>query len=184
LSTENGSPAPIVRLDGVPAGVRIVAGGADALVARHVADQVERARREGQRAACDTAAKALTAASERLDLAREEAAAALASQAVELALEIARALIRAEVSAGRHGLEAMVRDALAASGAGRGACVLHVHPHDAAMLAGVRFRAGTVIEPDETVARGDVHVSTANGLLVREIPEALAAIEARLGELL
>ena len=169
MSTENGSSTPLVRLDGVPAGARIVAGGADALVARHVAEQVERARREGQRAACETAAKALAAAAERLDLAREEAAATLASQSVELALEIARNLIRAEVPA---------------SGAGRGACVIHVHPHDAAMLAGVRFRAGTAIEPDETVARGDVHVSTANGLLVREIPEALASVEARLGELL
>lgn len=184
MSTERRTATRAVRVDRAPANARIVAGGADELLARRVEERLESARREGERAACAGAAKALETAAARLDEARDRAAAALASQAVELGLEIARALIRVEVQAGRHALETMVRDALAASGVGRGACVVHVHPLDAAALAGVRFRAGTVIEPDDAVARGDVHVSTASGLLVREIPEALVSIEQRLRELL
>jgi flagellar biosynthesis/type III secretory pathway protein FliH len=48
----------------------------------------------------------------------------------------------------------------------------------------VRFRAGTELEPDDAVARGDVHVETPHGLLVRETSEALRSIHERLlGEL-
>ena len=46
------------------------------------------------------------------------------------------------------------------SGAGRGRCVVYAHPEDAARLASVSFRAGTVVEPDESVSRGSVRVAT------------------------
>jgi flagellar biosynthesis/type III secretory pathway protein FliH len=145
---------------------------------------VAAARAVGLRGAGLRAAAALDAACARLDQAREEAAASLALHAVQLAVEIAQTLVRAEVSAGRHDLEAIVREALAASGVGRGDCVVHLNPLDAAAVADVRFRAGTRIEADEAVRRGDVQVSTPHGLLVREIPEALRSIHERLlGEL-
>ena len=78
----------------------------------------------------------------------------------------------------------IVRDTLSASGVGRGACVVHVHPRDAERLRGVPFRSGTEIEADPEVAEGDVHVTTPHGLLVREIDELLLAVRSRLhGEL-
>ncbi|MCC7011016.1 MAG: hypothetical protein IT454_00525 [Planctomycetes bacterium] len=158
----------------------LVPGGLDAWLERRLAA----ARTQGERLASQRAAQALERAEAKLDAAREEAAAALARSSVQLAVEIARTLVRNEIDNGRMNLERIVRDSLAASGVGRGACSVHLHPLDAAQLANVKFRSGTAIEPDEAVARGDVHVVTPNGLLVREIPEALRAIHERLlGEL-
>ena len=46
----------------------------------------------------------------------------------------------------------------------------------------MRFRTGTRIQADEGVSRGDVHVETSLGLLVREAFGALESIEQRLLE--
>jgi hypothetical protein len=73
-----------------------------------------------------------------------------------------------------------VRETLSASGVERGPCVVHLHPEDAARLSEVRFRSGTRIEADEGVARGDVQVSTPQGLLVRDLEDCLGAIAAGL----
>jgi len=180
LSTERRPGALVARLHAVPLNVSVAAGGFDEALAR----RIEAARREGvaigQAKDRDRAALALDQACERLDADRAAAADKLAHTAVELAIEIARVLVRSEIDSGRHAIEKMVRESLGASGVGRGACVVHLHPLDAASLASVKFRAGTEVEPDEAVARGDVHVSTPQGLLVRETHEALRAIHERL----
>jgi flagellar biosynthesis/type III secretory pathway protein FliH len=183
LSTDADRNALRVELPARPASAKLAPGGDGALEAwiqRRVAAARTAGVEEGARQASTRAAKALEAACVRLDEARERAAEALSRNAVQLAVEIARALVRSEIEAGRHGLEAIVREALAASGVGRGACVVHLNPLDAASLADVKFRTGTTIEPDESVARGDVQVSTPQGLLVREMHEALRSVHERL----
>jgi flagellar biosynthesis/type III secretory pathway protein FliH len=107
---------------------------------------------------------------------REKAAADLAHTSVLLATKIARELLRAEIDVGHYDLERVVRDALAVSGVGRGACVVHLNPIDAERLKHVPFRAGLTIEADHEVARGDVHLTTPVGVLVRDIDDALEAI--------
>ncbi len=180
MSPDPKRSALFVSLAAAPTQARLAPGTLDDAVAR----RIEAARQEGvaigrtqDRA---RAAQALDAACERLDRAREQASGFLSRNAVDLAVEIARTLVRSEIDAGRHNLEAMVREALGASGVGRGACVVHLHPLDAAELADVKFRAGTTLESDESVLRGDVHVSTPQGLLVREMHDALRSIRERL----
>ena len=75
-----------------------------------------------------------------------------------------------------------VREALAASGAGRARVRVHVAPADAERLATTPFREGTEVVADPALRRGDVHVETERGLLVREIDETLEAIRTRLTE--
>lgn len=169
-----------VRVDRSPTAARVVPGGLDGFLRRCLAQ----ARAEGERDASQRAAKAFEAATARLEAQQAEAADALARNAVQLAVEIARTLVRVEIDAGRHGLEKIVRESLAASGVGRGAAQVHLHPADHALVADVRWRSGTVVEADEAVQRGDVHISTHQGLLVREINDSLRAIHERLlGEL-
>jgi flagellar biosynthesis/type III secretory pathway protein FliH len=165
-----------------PTAARVVAGDLDAFVERLRRAAYEEGEAAGRRAEREGAARRLDEAAERADAAGGEAAADLAHTAVQLALEIARQLVRREVDAGRHDLERIVRDTLAAAGAGRGACVVHLHPSDVEALRGARFRSGTRLQADVGVARGDVHVETSLGLMVREIDDALAAIGARLAE--
>lgn len=180
MSPEHSRSALSATLHAPPAQAHLAAGALEAAIER----RIEAARSEGvalgREQDRERATLALDAACQRLDGARELAAAQIAHTAVELAVEIARTLVRSEIESGRHGLEAMVRDALAASGVGRGACVVHLHPLDAASLADVKFRAGTSLEADEAVLRGDVHVSTPQGLLVRELHDALRSIKERL----
>jgi flagellar biosynthesis/type III secretory pathway protein FliH len=167
-----------VELDGPLAGVRLIAHGeADVRAAL-----VERARCEGKAAGRAEAGALLDAAVARIAAAEEEARAALARIATELALEIARTLLRKELARDGHDVERIVRDTLAEAAVGRAACVVHLNPSDHARLADVRFRGGTRIEPDEGVARGDVHVETALGLLVRDVDAALASIGRKLRE--
>jgi flagellar biosynthesis/type III secretory pathway protein FliH len=96
--------------------------------------------------------------------------------AAELALEIARTLLRTELARGNYDLERLVRETLGEASVGRSPCVVHLHPADHARLADLRFRSGTRLEPDEGVSRGDVHVETPPGLLVRDVDGALDAI--------
>ena len=121
-------------------------------------------------------------AAERVDQACASARDELSSTAVELALTIARELVRAEVKAGRHALEEIVRETLAASEAGRAACTVHLHPEDALAMDGVALRASTALEADVEVPRGHVHVETARGLVVRDLDAALDEVAERLRE--
>lgn len=175
-----------LRLERPPAAARLLAGDLRALLAARVAererDAREAGRREGEQAAHAAAAAALSAAAERLDASREGALDDLAHTAVDLAVEIARCLLRVELPAGRYDLEGMVREALSFSGVQRGPCVVHLNPADARRLEGVAFRAGTRVEPDEGVSPGSVHVTTPQGLLVRDLDEALRSIRERLHE--
>lgn len=171
-----------VALHAPPADAKASASAIDATFERLLASAAAAAHAEGRRAAIADAAQILEKAGEKLDAAREEATAQVASTAVQLAVGIAQELLRTEIAAGRYDLERIVREALAFSGVGRAPCVVHLHPTDAATLASVRFRAGTAIEADEAVSRGDVHVSTPRGLLVREVDETLRSIRARLRE--
>lgn len=127
---------------------------------------------EGRAQALDQAAGALETAAAELEAEHARAA----KLAVEMALEISRVLLRREAQAGNYDLETIVRETLAVSGVDRGRCVVHLNPEDAKTLEHVTFRAGTVIEPDVAVARGNVQVSTPRGLLVREFEQALDAI--------
>lgn len=137
---------------------------------------------EGAEKARDGVLETLERAVERVDSAREEAIASLSRIAVELGVEIARSLLRHEVRADNYDLERIVRQTLEEAGVGRGPCVVHLNPVDVERLKGVRFRTGTTIQPDEGVARSDVHVETSLGLMVRETMGALEEIEKRLRE--
>ncbi|MGD2017272.1 MAG: FliH/SctL family protein [Planctomycetota bacterium] len=128
----------------------------------------ERAHTEAVRRACG----ALERAGEELVAAREAAEAALASDAVHLAVEIARQLLRVEIAEQNYGLEEIVRSTLAASEIKRGRCVVRLHPDDVAALQGVTFRDETEIQADVEVEPGAVVLETPKGLLVRE-PEAV-----------
>jgi flagellar biosynthesis/type III secretory pathway protein FliH len=171
-----------MRLDRSPVAARIVAGGLDQVLAGWLGERersaFERGVAQGREVALASAAGALDGAAARLDAELDRASAV----AVEVALEIARVLLRREVQLGNFDLEQIVRETLALSGVGRGRCVVHVNPADAAMLAGVSFRAGTSVESDPTVPRGGVQVSTPQGLLVRELEQALAQIAEQLRE--
>jgi len=180
LSAERATSLLGATLHAPPTQARIAEGDLDAALDRRIQAAVQSGVSIGRAQDRDRAARALDEACERLDKARESAATQIAKTAVELAVEIARTIVRSEIDSGRMGLEVMVREALHASGVGRAACVVHLHPMDAAALADVKFRAGTEIEPDEAVQRGDVHVSTPQGLLVREVHDALRAVRERL----
>jgi len=179
-----GDPAKAVELDRAPSGARVVEGDAAEVLARLVERREARARElgreEGQAAALEGASGALLAAIERLDSARDAARDGLAHTAVDLAIDIVRTLLRVELPAGRYDLESIVREALSFSGVERGSCVVHLHPADAERLDGASFRAGTVIEADDSVGRGSVHVTTPQGLLVRDLDEVLRSIAERL----
>jgi flagellar biosynthesis/type III secretory pathway protein FliH len=144
----------------------------------------ERGREQGRQEALNDAAGLLERAAAQLERARDEAAARLAHTCTRLSVEIARLLLGRELRAGNLDIERLVRDCLAASGVGRGACVVHVHPEDARALEEIRFRSGTTIEADSGVARGSVHISTPHGLLVRDHEDALKAMAAALEEAL
>jgi flagellar biosynthesis/type III secretory pathway protein FliH len=129
-----------------------------------------------------TAAKALEQAVSRLDQAREEALDAMTTSTVELAVEIARQIVRVEIQADNYDLERIVRGSLAQSGLGRGQAVVHVSPTDYDRLQQVTFRNGTEVAIDTNLEQGDVHIQSAQGLLVREVSECLASIREQLLE--
>ncbi len=175
-----------VRLHASPVAAR---ASADTLaeLARRVDERRDQAlfTAGAQAAAAELAAgagAALDAAAEQLTEERARVASELPAVAVELALAIARELLRTEVDAGRYDLESMVRETLKSAEADHGACIVHLNPEDAARIAGVRFRAGVRIEPDEGVGRGCVHVVTSQGLLVRDLRGALDGVAAKLRE--
>ena len=167
-----------IELDGPAGSVRVLASGAGAVDAA----RLEHARADGERQGRAQAGAALDAAVARLQAFEEGAHAALAATAVELGVEIARTLLRAEIQRERHDIERIVRTTLAEAATGRAPCVVHLHPSDHARLAGTKFRSGTRIEPDVGVAQGDVHVETSLGLLVRDVDDTLAAVARRLKE--
>jgi flagellar biosynthesis/type III secretory pathway protein FliH len=171
-----------IQLHARPSGVRLCEAGLDAVSARVIEERTLAAREQGREEERFEHAALLDEAAERLDAARERAEAELAPFACELALAIASEILRMEVDAGRYDLERIVRETLADSGVGRGNCVVHLNPKDRETLEGVPFRSGTVLEADPEVAPGEVHVTTPQGLLVRELPALLEAISLEIQE--
>jgi len=167
-----------VTLEAEPSGARLLAQGPGAVREALLA----RARAEGERRGRAVAAELFDQAVARVRTSEDESRAALARTAAELALEIARTLLRSELARGHYDLERIVRETLGEAAVGRAPCVVHLHPADHARLASVRFRSGTTLAPDEGVARGDVHVETSLGLLVRDLDGALESIGKRLAD--
>ncbi len=137
---------------------------------------------EGESRALAGAVRRLDEAAEEFRRAREVCDQAIVEDATRLALAVAREIVRSEIDAGRYDIERIVREALAVSGTGRAACVVHLNPVDVERLSGVPFRAATKLESDPEVAPGDVHVSTARGTLVRDVDAALATLAERFAE--
>jgi flagellar biosynthesis/type III secretory pathway protein FliH len=182
LSTDPGSER--LELGRVPSLVRLFAGSESELrqdwKQNSLEEAFERGRLQGAQEARTALAATLDCALERIESLRDSAVARLAQDAAGLAVEIARELVLCETRAQRHDIERIVRETLAASAVGRGACVVHLHPRDAQRLERVHFRARTQIESDPAVAEGDVHVTTPQGLLVRDLEHALDTIAERL----
>jgi flagellar assembly protein FliH len=171
-----------ISLPELPTAVRVIA--ASELAASNEAEKRGYARgsAEGESRATGAAVRRLDEAVAALVRAREESDRAVAEDSVKLALVIARELVRREVDAGRHDIERIVREALQVSGAGRAECVVHLHAEDLKRLSGVAFRSATRLEADPEIARGDVHVSTPRGIVVRDLDAALASVAERLKE--
>jgi flagellar biosynthesis/type III secretory pathway protein FliH len=145
-------------------------------------EEEERLRAEGFAEASNGAAASLEQASQALEEQRSALLEDVAQTAAALAVDIAQVLLRTELSAGNYDLLAIVREALAAANCPNGATTIRLNPVDVEALAKVPFRAGTQIQPDPAVRRGDVQVSTQQGLLVREIDVCVATIRDNLEE--
>ncbi len=177
------SPEPI-RTTRSPSGVRLVSGtpvdAFEEVSQRRIDAALVRGEGIGRSEVLRTGLQGLDDAVQRLDEATDDARRRVGEGALELALAIARRLLRTEIDAGRYDLETIVREVLHESGAGRGNCTVHVHPDDLVLLAGVEFRAGTELVPDTSVAKGDVRVTTPDGILVRDVERAVEAIGDRI----
>lgn len=171
-----------VRVPVAPSALRIVDAAEFRARAEAEARAHARGLAEGEARALAGAMRRIDEAVEELRLAREASDRAVIEDSTRLALAIAREIVRTEIDAGRYDLERIVREALAASGAGRGACVVHLNPADVERLSGVAFRVATRLESDPEVAPGDVHVSTQRGTLVRDVDAALATLAERFQE--
>ncbi|MBK7642520.1 MAG: hypothetical protein IPJ19_05640 [Planctomycetes bacterium] len=173
-----------IALDRAPSRVQIFGGSETQLREewKHasLSESFERGLAQGREETRSALAATLDAALERIESLREAALARLSQDAAALAVEIARELVRCETKAGRHDIERIVRETLAASSTGRGACVVHLHPADALRLERAHFRARTQIEPDPSVPAGDVHITTPQGLLVRDLEHTLDTLGERL----
>ncbi|MDP6370395.1 MAG: FliH/SctL family protein [Planctomycetota bacterium] len=142
----------------------------------------EAGRLAGIEEAHGASASLIHTACDQLQAAQAQSIGQLSSDSVSLALEIVRQLVRVQLDEQRHDLEAMVRETLAQSQVGRGACLVNVSKADAALLAEVPFRAATRIEVDPDMCSGDVHVTTPDGTLVREIEPLLENLAQRLAK--
>jgi flagellar biosynthesis/type III secretory pathway protein FliH len=173
-----------IRLHARPAVARVSSRSLDEISAQVAEGQVEAAYQrglaDGEAVMRATASGALEAAAERIDAARESAHEEIGAFAVKLGIAIAEQLLHAEIEAGRYDLEKIVRSTLAASEVGRGACVVHLAPEDVKRLKGVQLRSLTVLEDDPNMKPGDVHVTTPQGLLVRDLDSALDSIAERI----
>ncbi|MDF1799702.1 MAG: FliH/SctL family protein [Planctomycetota bacterium] len=156
-----------------PTGIRLVERDLSGWFQDQVADQCAAARAEGYAEAMAGAAGALEEAAARIDVEREEAVNAISGFATRFACEVAKHLLRISIQDQAHDIESMVRATLAEAGVGRGKCVVHLNPQDAATLAAVKFRSGTEVESDPSVPHGSVQITTPRGLLVRDVEDCI-----------
>jgi len=179
-------PTPTLRLtlDGEPCSIRISSASLAELEGARRAKAEERLRAEGFAEAQATAAGAMERAAAALDEERGGLIGSVAENAALLAVEIAQQLLRKSLAEGNYDIAAIVREVLASTGGTSGTTLLRVHPADAEALAEVPFRAGTQVQADPAVRRGDVMVETDQGVLVREIDGCVATIREKLEEAL
>jgi len=174
----------IILSGAAPEGATVQAGRIEDYLERSHDAELEAARLEGQAdgraSALSGAATSLEAATTAMEASREECISDVTSLAVELGIGIARRLVRAELAAERHDIEAIVRDVLASTSDGRTTTEIHVSPEDAARLNEVTFRAATEVVSDEAISTGSVRVETPQGVLVRDIDECMRNIADRL----
>lgn len=177
---------PRVHVDALPTTVREATRSIDSMADEQWDRAIEHARLEGARAATQDVLAALAAGIDDavggLEKARERAEAALASDAVELAVQIARQIVKVRFDAGEYDLETIVRSTLAAAGGRNSKYVLHVSIEDARLLQDVSLRDGTEVLADPALERGHVHLETPQGLLVRDPEAALDEIREQLLE--
>lgn len=148
-----------------PIGIRLLPGDLNTYIERQVDQAFERGRDDALANSCHL----IEQAAQRINAARDEALQEIPAFATRFAEEVARQLLRIELSQGSHEIETMVRATLAESGVGRAECTVHVHPDDMQRLTSTVFRRGTKIEADPGVALGSVQVTTPQGLLVRDL---------------
>ena len=165
-----------------PISVRVVPAAETTACSEAERRGLARGTAEGEARALSGAVRRLDEAVDTLLRAREEIDRAVAEDSAKLALVIAREIVRAEIDAGRYDIERIVRETLQVSGAGRSECVVHLHADDVQRLSGIVFRSATRLEADPEVTRGDVHVSTPRGIVVRDLDAALASVAERLRE--
>ena len=170
-----------LRVSTPPSGVRIADRSLDALAATRRAEYEERLRAEGFQLATQGPIECLERALEAIEADREEMLTKLAEHAAQIGVEIAQELLRKELKEANYDIKAIVRSVLEETSVG-GPHTLRVNPEDAAVLEEVSFRTGTVVEADPTVRRADVHLQTAQGVLVRDIDACLATIRENLHE--
>lgn len=174
---ELGSDAPLED-------VRVQPAGLNATVDRLLRERERAAYAAGVQAGLAELGGVVDRTLAQLEERREELTQSAARTAVELGVEIARALLEREIEAGNYGLERIVRETLRESGVGREECVVHLNEADLEALANVPFRTGTNLRESYGIARGEVQVDSHYGLLVRDLDEALTSIAERLrGEL-
>lgn len=138
------------------------------------------ARAEGLAEAQATSAQALQVAADALDAARAGLADSVAETAAALAVQMLQELLRVELVAQNYDIVEIVRSTIREAGNTPGAMIIHVHPEDAAALSDTPLRTGTQVQADPTIRRGDVHLETPQGLLVRELDECVASIRERI----
>ena len=180
----------LLRAGEEPTGVVLHEADLDEVRGQLVDEAVARARAEGHAAgriqghdeAVQAAAGALNVAVDQLEAWRDETAGKLSSTAVELGIAVARQLLKRDIELGNWDVERVVRDTLHAASTERKPCVVHLHPEDLEALRDVPFRAATELQADYGIARGDVHVTSHLGLVVREVEGLLDSIAERLRE--
>jgi flagellar biosynthesis/type III secretory pathway protein FliH len=172
-----------LRVSGPPSGARIVQGTLDDFREARLAEREERVRAEGAELALQGPTQALESALAALEDERQRTLTSISEHAARIGVEIAQALLRKELKEGNYDLPAIVRSVLEQSSAG-GPATLRVNPEDVAALEAVALRTGTTVEADPSVRRADVHLETAQGVLVREVDACLATIRENLEEAL
>ncbi len=178
--------APTIRLHAPPSGVHRLHSSLQEVRDAHVATIEREAFAQGFEAgrqeAMDSGVKALDKAIAQLEQRAGEASKELGQISVELGVEIARALVQVQIEAGDYDLERILRSTLADSGIGRGDVVVHVNPEDHATIEAAGFRSGTTFAVDPSLPRGDVHLATPRGLLVRDVEDILSTVREQLLE--
>ena len=178
--SSNRRAGAVVRATSAPRAVRISRSTLEELDRADLARRFEEGVQEGLRRSREAGGGAPAAAADRLDEARESALAELSRTSVDLAVRIASVLLKVELDAGHYDIEKIVRSSLSWSGVGRGACTVHLHPQDVARLTSVPMRKLTEVEADPEITPGNCHVTTPQGVLVRDVEECLVAIREKL----